>query len=193
MGRLCTLLTVAVGLIAPTAASALTASRAQIMVAKRLARVYGLAWTHHAPAWSQPECHDPNVRGQFTCETEFEYAGVWHGVQASVIRGAVDLYPTYPAHWVRRWRQSSESCTKDLVGQLFSNSGQCYTLPIYQTFGDSGAPPRVRYTGFKKHVVAVFPLSIYWPDFNSYACTWSNQTYQCLNRFGDGFRWKPYA
>ena len=51
----------------------------------------------------------------------------------------------------------------------------------------------VSYTGFKRHLYFYATFTALWPDFNGYSCTWSNQTYQCTNRFGDGLRWKPYA
>ena len=190
-------LTIAVGLAAPAAASGLTPSQARQAVANQLAKVYGTAWLQHTPSWSQPECEpeaDYNPPGVAGCETEFEYAGVWHYVGATVSGGAVQFW--YPRHWVRRWGSNSATCDRGfvIVGQLSSNNGTCFALTLWQNFAGVGRSHRtVIYTGFKRQVVIYAAGSLIWPDFNVFSCSLGSEAYQCTNRFGDGFRWKPYA
>jgi hypothetical protein len=183
--------------------TALTPAQAQQLVSQKLAAAYGTAWRDHTPKWSEPECRQVAEGGSppgIRCSTEFAYAGVWRGVGAMVDNdGTVTLQPG--RSWVRRWRPEpahealpgggeADCTTPKVEGHVFSNDGGCYALTLYQNFGGSTI---VRYTGFKRHIYSYATLSALWPDFNGYTCTWSKQTYQCINRFGDGFRWKPYA
>jgi hypothetical protein len=191
--RLIIIVAMGTALAAPSAASALTSQQAQQAVATKLAQVYGSAWLRHTPTWSEPECRQPIVPQAFVCSTEFQYAGVWHAVGASVNGGTLTL--CIGSSWVRRWQRNSTSCTRPsgVVGELFTNGHGCDASTLYQNFGYSPGTHRVRYTGFKRHVFYYGTDTALWPDFYGYSCSWSHATYQCTNRFGDGFRWKPYA
>jgi hypothetical protein len=183
-------------LLSAATAVALSTSQAQTAVSAKLARTYGSAWVHHGPAWSRPECRHPGYPKGFSCNTEFEYQGVWRNVSASVQGGRVTLYLNH--RWVRRWTRESTRCTHQagftVVGQLSTNDGGCDDVLLYQNFGFSGPTPRVvRYTGFKRTLFYFGTLTALWPDFFLYHCNSRNGTYQCTNRFGDGLRWKPSA
>jgi hypothetical protein len=196
MRRLIISLTMALGLAAPAASSALTSSQARKAVANKLAEVYGKAWLDHTPSWSEPECEpqvDDNPPGVAGCQTEFEHGGVWHYVGATVSDGKVRFWG--PRHWVRRWRGNSARCDPGIVvvGELSSNDGGCFALTLWQNFGGVGTRPTVRYTGFKRDVLIYATDSLVWPDFNEFKCSWGHDTYQGTNRFGDGFRWRPYS
>src|SRR3954470_436694 len=104
MRRLMVVLAFAGVLAAPARASAMTDSQASKAVARKLASVYGSVWRTHTPSWSKPECRQVNVRHRFTCIVEFEHAGVWHHISASVTGGKVTLYRKSERHWVRQWR-----------------------------------------------------------------------------------------
>jgi hypothetical protein len=192
MRRLILVLTVATALIAPATASATTPAQARRAVSAKLAQRYGVAWRKHKPTWSRPECRAPQRPQDFICLTAFEHGGVWRSVQATVNGHKVKIWRT--VRWTRRWRVSGPSCTHDgrttIVGQLSSNDGNCYQVTLWQNFGYDGNG-KVRYTGFKPSVLIYGTASLAWPDFNRFRCTSSNGTYQCLNRFGNGFRWKP--
>src|SRR3954453_6899598 len=196
MRRLVLSLTIIMGLIAPASASAITAAQARQAVSKKLTQVYGVAWRHHSPSWSVPECRAPQRPQQFTCPTEFEHGGTWHSVYPTVVGHKVKLYRRPIAHWTRRWRTSKPGCsgsaTIRFVGELSSNDGTCHELTLVQNFGadDDG---KVRYTGFKPSVMIYGTLTAVWPDFYLFKCRSSAGIYQCTNRFGDGFRWKPAA
>jgi hypothetical protein len=197
MRRLTIGLAIAIGLTAPATASAITASEARELVSKKLTRVYGVAWRKHAPAWSRPECRAPNLPQQWVCPTQFEHGGVWHRVEATVIGGRVKFWRLPRGHWTRRWTVSKPSCTTQgtgtVVGRLSSNDGRCYALTLWQNFGDSDGDGKVRYTGFKPSVMVYGTGTGVWPDFYLFKCMRSSSTYQCTNRFGDGFRWEPSA
>jgi hypothetical protein len=91
MRRLMVVLAFAGVLAAPARASAMTDSQASKAVSRKLASVYGSVWRTHTPSWSKPECRQVNVRQRFTCIVEFEHAGVWHNVSASLTRGKVKV------------------------------------------------------------------------------------------------------
>jgi hypothetical protein len=197
MRRLILGLACAIALGAPATASAITAAQAQRAVSAKLARVYGVAWTLPTPSWSRPECRAPDRPQHFTCPTEFEHAGVWRRVIATVSGRTVKLLRSFAKdHWQRRWSVSGPDCTTQgsttVVGELSSNDGGCYELTLWQNFGDGGTG-RVRYTGFKPSVFIYGTGTAVWPDFYLFKCKSYNKTYQCTNRFGDGFRWKPEA
>ena len=139
------------------------------------------------PTWSQPECRQPETPTSIICITEFEHAGVWRSVSASVTNGTLTLEAA--RQWARRWQLEPHNCGL-VAGQVYTNDGGCYAEMLDQNFGGHGT---VSYTGFKRDLYSYGTFSALWPDFNGYSCTWSNQTYQCTNRFGDGLRWKPYA
>lgn len=162
----------------------------------KLASTYGNTWHDRTPSWSQPKCRLPGNPTGIVCQIEWGYGGVSRSVAASVVGGAVTLYPI--RHWVRRLRGDSTSCTHQshvvLVGQLSSNDGGCDALIFYQNFGYSGRGKyAVRYTDFKREIFLFGTDSALWPDFFLFHCSRSTDTYQCLNRFGDGLRGPPYA
>jgi hypothetical protein len=175
----------------------MTPAQARKAVDRKLAAVYGHAWRSHTPSWSKPECRQPDRPQRYTCLVEFEHGGVWYSVSASVKRGKVKLYRPPVDHWVRRWSDEQSLCQADnftIVGKVWGNSGGCHELTIRQNFGSSkGDPDRVRYTGFKKSVFHYGTGTALWPDFFLYKCSYAHETFQCLNRFGDGFRWMPNA
>jgi hypothetical protein len=194
MRRLILGLTIATALIAPATASATTAAQARQAVSAKLTQVYGGAWRTHTPSWSRPECRAPQRPQDFICLTAFEHGGVWRIVSATVNGHKVQIVRT--VHWTRRWRVSKPSCTNagetSVVGQLSSNDANCYQTTLWQNFGHD-RHGKIRYTRFMPSVLVYGTASLAWPDFNVFKCRSSSGTYQCLNRFGNGFRWKPNA
>ncbi len=193
LSKIVAALTIAAALALPSAASALTPAQAQKDVEGELTRTYGSTWLERAPSWSVPECEEPQAPGDYQCMTEFEHAGTWYLVSATVSDGATEL--VYERHWVRRWGPNSNHCAKGttVAGYLSSNASDCAELLLYQNFGYARGSrhPTVRYTGFKRHLYFYGTGTALWPDFFGYACQRPGKTYQCFNRFGDGFRWRP--
>jgi hypothetical protein len=197
MRRLMVVLAFAGVLAAPARASAMTDSQASKAVSRKLASVYGSMWRTHTPSWSKPECRQVNVRQRFGCIVEFEHAGVWHLVSASVIGGKLKVYRKSERHWVRQWRVNGSDCAHQegytVVGELSSNNGGCFALTLLQNYGKGSTGDTVRYTGFKRAVVVYGTGTALWTDFYVFKCKWSTDTYECANRFGDGLRWRPNA
>jgi hypothetical protein len=193
--RVCVLV-LALGLGSPAAASATTRTQARHAVERKLAAVYGDAWRHHTPSWSRPECRQPVGKGRYGCLTEFKHAGLWYLVDAGVRHGKVKLSHVPRSPWVRRWSDEQPNCQDggpNVVGRLWGNRPGCDALTLWQNFGTpKGNPNRVRYTGFKKGVFVYGTGTALWPDFYLYRCSYRGQTFECRNRFGDGFRWMPH-
>jgi hypothetical protein len=181
MRRLVVGLAVGIGLIGTTPASAATPAQ---VVSKRLAQVYGVAWRNHTPSWSKPECRV--ISPQHICMTEFAHAGTWY-IATMQVTGRKTKF-LFRRHWTRRWREATPDCigSTRLEGTLSSNDGACDVVVLGQNWGNGEV---IRYTGFKKTILYYGTDSALWPDFNRYRCTYSGATLQCLNRFGDGFRW----
>lgn len=195
MVRRVVVLVLALGLVAPGAASAMTRAQAQRAVARKLGTAYGDVWRHHTPAWSKPECRRPNLPGQYSCLVEFAHGGVWHFASAIVTHGKVRLY-RQPS-WVRRWSDQRTACKDDptkVTGALWGNRGGCDALILWQNFGSSkGDTSTARYTGFKKTVFYFGTGTALYPDVYLYHCSYGHETFACHNRFGDAFRWAPHA
>ena len=185
--------TMVVALALPAIAAASSSSQAQETAEGELQRVYGSAWLERVPSWSVPECQEPRAPGEYQCMAEFEYAGTWHSADVSV-EGRTPTV-TYQTEWVREWHPNSNRCGKSftVAGYLSSNHPYCDALLLYQNFGlaPGRRRPTVRYTGFKKHLYFYGTGTSLWPDFFGYTCQKSQGTYECANKFGDGFRWKP--
>jgi hypothetical protein len=181
MRRLVAGLAVGIGLIGTTPASAATPAQ---VVSKRLSQVYGVAWRHHAPSWSKPECRV--TQAGHVCMTEFAHAGRWYVATVQVTGQRTKFL--FRRQWTRKWREATPDCigSMRLVGTLSSNDGACDITVVGQNWGNGEV---IRYTGFKKSINYYGTESAQWPDFNHYRCTFSKGTLQCLNRFGDGFRW----
>lgn len=191
VARLAAMVTLA-ALALPAIASAMTATQAQEAAEGELQRTYGSAWLERVPSWSVPECEEPRAPGEYQCMAEFEHAGTWHSVDVSVSGSPTVVYQT---EWVREWHPNSNRCDKPLIvaGYLSSNHDGCDALLLDQNFG---LTPRrgghtIRYTGFKQHLYFYGTGSALWPDFYGYTCQRSQGNYECANKFGDGFRWKP--
>ena len=197
MRRLMVVLAFAGVLAAPEGAWAMTDSQASKAVSRKLARVYGGVWRTHTPSWSKPQCRQVNVRQRFTCIVEFEHAGVWRNVSASVTGGKVKLFRKSERRWVRQWRVNGADCAHQegytVVGELSSNNGGCFALTLWQNYGTGSTGDTVEYTGLKRSVFVYGTGTALWPDFYLFKCKWSTDTYECTNRFGDGLRWRPNA
>jgi hypothetical protein len=197
MVRRVVVLVLALGLVAPAAASAMTRTQARKAVDRKLTAVYGDAWRHHTPSWSKPECRQPNIPRQYDCPVEFAHGGFWYGAYATVRRNKVRLYRAAGGRWVRRWRDERTACKGNppsVVGTLWGNRPGCDALMIWQNFGPSkGDTSTARYTGFKKAILYYGTATALYPDFNLYRCSYSHETFACHNRFGDAFRWMPHA
>lgn len=174
-------LAVGIGLIGTTPASAATLAQ---VVSKRLGQVYGVAWRHHTPAWSEPECRV--TQAGHVCMTEFAHAGRWYVATVQVTGRRTKFL--FRRNWTRKWREATPECigSTRLVGTLSSNDGACDIVVVGQNWGNGEV---IRYTGLKKTILYYGTDSAQWPDFNRYRCTYANGTLRCLNRFGDGFRW----
>jgi hypothetical protein len=187
-------LVLAFGLVAPGAASAMTRAQAARLADRKLTAAYGDAWRHHTPTWSRPECRWLTNPRDYTCAAEFAHAGVWYSAVVYFKRGKVRLYRG--GHWVRRWSDEQSVCQDDQAkptGKLWGNRGGCDELTLWQNFGSpTGNPHVVRYTHFLKHVLVFGTGTLAWPDFNVYRCSYGRETFECRNRFGDGFRWMPH-
>lgn len=176
--------------------------------ASQLARSprFGQAWRGSKTPRNNPSpvCPKDEVQhlaafeGGAPCQAEFAYRGRWYEVQGSVSPtqnsngGTADPSDTatiyYSSSWTRRWRQSSASCTHGIPGKLYTNDGGCWAITIGQNFGF--VDPKFT---FRRHVYDLGTESGDFPQWNVFTCSWSHGTYQCTNRFGDGFRWMPYA
>jgi hypothetical protein len=173
-----------------------TSAQAASAISQKLTQVYGAAWTSHSPSWSEPQCEPPvdaNPPGDIGCQVEFEHAGTWHLVSANVTAGKVTF--DFTRTWTRDWGPNSAGCQHNItiVGELSANDGACFALILEQNFAGRGSTHRtVSYTGFKRTILVYATDSLVWPDFNLFHCTQADGVYQCLNRFGDGFRWTPH-
>ena len=167
---------------------------------------FGKAWRGSKTPRSNPSpvCprdeieHLSTFGGGAPCQAEFAYKGKWYAVDGSVtpaqnsnggIADPTDTATIYYAHsWTRRWRPSSAKCAQGIPGKLYSNDGGCWDITIGQNFGF--VQPKF---SFKRHVYVLGTDTGDFPQWNELTCSWSRGTYQCTSRFGDGFRWVPYA
>jgi hypothetical protein len=118
--------------------------------------------------------------------TEFAHAGTWYVATVQVTGRRTKFL--FRRHWTRKWREATPDCigAMRLEGTLSSNDGACDIVVVGQNWGNGEV---IRYSGFKKTILYYGTDSALWPDFNRYRCTYADGTLQCLNRFGDGFRW----
>lgn len=182
MRRWLLILAVLVASTAPASASAsaTTKREAAKLVAAKL-RQYGTV---------KPECARPQPTG-WVCLVQFERAGTWYSVYATV-NGRRAKIDRPIRRWRRAWAESPATCTRarpKVPGRLSSNDGICYSVTLAQNFATVRGS--LVFDEIRPSVMIFGTGTGAFPRFYSFRCTYINAVYECLNHFGDGFRWVP--
>lgn len=179
-----------------SAASGLRERNATAMLKKQLAHRYGSAWTDASRHWALcpkeeffRHGFDGKSRPVAICMAEFRSTGKrWRFVSATLQEKAsgTAIDKPFTRTWKRRWHKQSSRCRRqaDVRGAIYSNDGTC---PALQVSDLAYALARHQSTKFA-----------YWHGTNTagfekvarFRCHRHGRSIRCVNKMGDGFRWK---